>query len=144
MRSLAQDDRGVGGKRRRVGYGVVRAWELRRQGAPIEAIQLLGEGFMKKDQHIYHVYILTNQHHTVLYIGMTGRGLLRIKEHIQKRYDGFTKQYNVNKLVYLERFTEVSEAIEREKQLKKWTRKKKIGLIEKYNSEWEDLLLKAM
>ena len=97
---------------------------------------------MKRKKHIYHVYIMTNRHHTVLYIGMTGRGLFRIKEHIDKVNPGFTKKYNLNKLVYLERFTEVSDAIAREKQLKKWSRKKKEWLIEKYNPKWEDLFLK--
>jgi putative endonuclease len=74
---------------------------------------------MKRDQHIYHVYIMTNLHHTVLYTGMTGKGLFRIYEHIQKLNPGFTKTYNINKLVYLERFTEVTDAIAREKQIKK-------------------------
>jgi len=97
---------------------------------------------MRRNKHIYHVYIMTNRHHTVLYIGVTGRGLLRIKEHIDKVNPGFTKKYNVNKLVYIERFTEVIEAIAREKQLKKWSRKKKEWLIEKYNPKWEDLFLK--
>ncbi len=97
---------------------------------------------MRKKNHIYHVYIMTNRHHTVLYIGVTGRGLLRIREHIEKKNPGFTKKYNINKLVYMERFSEVTVAIAREKQLKKWSRKKKIWLIEKQNPEWEDLYLK--
>ncbi len=97
---------------------------------------------MKRERHIYHVYILTNRHHRVLYIGMTGKGLFRIKEHIDKVNPGFTKKYNVNKLIYIERFTEVTDAIAREKQLKKWSRKKKEWLIEKNNPEWEDLFLK--
>jgi len=97
---------------------------------------------MKREKHIYHVYIMTNRHHTVLYVGMTGKGLFRIKEHIEKVKPGFTKKYNLNKLVYLERFTEVLDAIAREKQLKKWSRKKKVWLIEKYNPNWDDLFLK--
>ena len=97
---------------------------------------------MKKKKHIYHVYIMTNRYQTVLYVGMTGKGLFRIKEHIDKVHPGFTKKYNLNKLVYLERFTEVLDAIAREKQIKKWSRKKKVWLIEKYNPEWEGLFLK--
>jgi putative endonuclease len=73
---------------------------------------------------------------------MTGKGLFRIKEHIDKVNPGFTKKYNLNKLIYMERFTEVTDAITREKQLKKWSRKKKEWLIEKNNPEWEDLFLK--
>lgn len=70
-------------------------------------------------QHIYHVYIMTNRHHTVLYTGMTGKGLFRIHEHIEQVNPGFTKKYNLDKLVYLERFTKVWDAIAREKQIKK-------------------------
>lgn len=85
---------------------------------------------------------MTNQQHTKLYIGVTGKGLYRIAEHIEKKYSGYTSRFNINKLVYFERFTKINEAIAREKQLKKWTRKKKEWLIEKYNPEWEDLYLK--
>ena len=97
---------------------------------------------MKKANHLYHVYILANQRHTVLYIGVTGRCFGRIEEHIFKKTPGFTSRYNVNKLVYLESFSEITDAISREKQLKKWTRKKKVFLIEKFNPDWEDLYLK--
>ncbi len=97
---------------------------------------------MKRKRHIYHVYIVTNRHHTVLYTGMTGKGLFRIFEHIEKTQPGFTKRYNLDKLVCLERYTEVTDALAREKQIKKWRREKKIRLIEKYNPAWEDLFLK--
>jgi putative endonuclease len=97
---------------------------------------------MKEKKYIYHVYIMTNRHHTVLYTGMTGKGLFRIHEHIEKVNPGFTKKYNINKLVFLERFTEVIEAIAREKQIKRWSREKKVWLIEKYNPGGEDLFLK--
>jgi len=97
---------------------------------------------MSKKRHIYHVYMMTNRHHTMLYIGVTGRGLARIVEHIEKRNDGFTKKFNINKLVYFEAFSQVLDAIAREKQLKSWSRKKKEWLIEMENPNWEDLLLK--
>jgi len=97
---------------------------------------------MKKPKHLYHVYIMTNRWHTVLYTGMTGWGLLRIWQHIEKIKPGFTKRYNINKLVYLEEFTEVTQAIAREKQIKRWSRKKKEWLIEKQNPNWEDLFVK--
>lgn len=85
---------------------------------------------------------MTNRYHTVLYTGMTGKGLFRIHEHIEKKNTGFTKKYNINKLVYLERNTEVIDAIAREKQIKKWSRKKKMWLIENDNPEWDDLFVK--
>ncbi|MEX1130392.1 MAG: GIY-YIG nuclease family protein [Candidatus Woykebacteria bacterium] len=98
---------------------------------------------MKWNEHIYHVYILTNKHHTVLYIGMTGRGRKRILEHAQKVNPGFTKKYNINKLVYWEVYSESVDAIKREKQLKRWRRSKKEWLIEKKNPDWNDLFLSA-
>lgn len=65
----------------------------------------------------------------VLYIGVTGRGLLRIMEHIEKKVPGFTSKYNVNKLAYIEQHTEVTDAISREKQLKSGAERKKYGLL---------------
>ncbi len=70
---------------------------------------------------------------------MTADLLNRVYEHKNGIVEGFTKQYNVNKLVYYEQFQYVVDAITREKQLKKWNRKWKIELIEKNNPEWEDL-----
>ena len=87
----------------------------------------------------YYVYILTNKRHTVLYIGMTNNLLRRIYEHRQKIIPGFTQKYNVTKLVYYELFPTAWEAIEWEKQIKKWRRSKKESLIEEMNPEWNDL-----
>lgn len=87
----------------------------------------------------YCVYILTNQHNTVLYIGVTSNLQKRIYEHKNKLVDGFTKKYNVNKLVYFEQTENVMSALNREKQLKNWKRKWKIELVEKVNSDWKDL-----
>ena len=87
----------------------------------------------------YYIYILTNRHHTVLYIGVTGNLVKRIWQHKQKEIEGFTKRYNVNRLIYFEEYQWVYDAIEREKQLKGWTRKKKENLIEKLNPDWFDL-----
>ena len=97
---------------------------------------------MENSKHIYHVYIMTNQRNTVLYVGFTGKGLFRIAEHKEKKYSSFSSKYNLDKLVYIERFTEVTEAINREKQLKKWGRAKKVQLIEKQNPEWLDIFEK--
>ncbi|MBD3306107.1 GIY-YIG nuclease family protein [candidate division KSB3 bacterium] len=87
----------------------------------------------------YYVYILTNKRHTVLYTGFTSNLARRVFEHKSKLIDGFTKRYNVDKLVYYEVFDEVQYAIAREKQIKAGSRKKKIALIDAVNHEWNDL-----
>lgn len=87
----------------------------------------------------YYVYILTNKKNGTLYIGSTPDLQKRVNEHKQKVFDGFTKKYNIDKLIYVEEFITKSDAILRERQLKKWNRKWKIDLIEKNNPEWNDL-----
>ncbi len=87
----------------------------------------------------YYIYFLTNKNNNVLYIGVTGDLVKRIWEHRNKLIDGFTKKYNCTKLVYYEHTESINSAIEREKQLKGWLRKKKNGLVEKINPKWEDL-----
>ena len=88
---------------------------------------------------MYFVCILSNWDDSVLYIGVTGNLPRRLYEHRNKLVDGFTKQYNVHKLVYYEHTNDVYSAISREKQLKNWNRSKKTALIEKRNPEWRDL-----
>ncbi|MEL7005310.1 MAG: GIY-YIG nuclease family protein [Bacteroidota bacterium] len=88
--------------------------------------------------HNYFIYILTNKRHTVLYIGVTNDLRTRVYEHREKINKGFTARYNVDKLVYFERFSDINEAIAREKQLKAGSRQKKIDLINKLNPEWKD------
>ena len=90
---------------------------------------------------MYFVYILTNWDDSVIYIGVTSNLKKRLYEHHNDLVDGFTKKYNVHKLVYFEESTDVNSAIAREKQLKGWTRKKKNQLIQKANPEWNDLSL---
>ena len=75
----------------------------------------------------------------MLYTGVTNNLARRIYEHRGKMISGFTKKYNVNKLVYCESFTNPSDAISAEKKIKGWLRKKKIKLIELQNPQWEDL-----
>jgi putative endonuclease len=87
----------------------------------------------------YYVYIITNNTKTVLYIGVTNNLKRRIYEHKNKSVPGFTQKYNINKLIYFEHFDNINDAIVREKQLKKWNRKWKEELINKVNSDWEDL-----
>ena len=87
----------------------------------------------------YYVYVMTNIHNKVLYIGVTGDLIKRVYQHKEKLVDGFTKDYNVCKLVYYEIFEDIKYAIEREKQLKKRKREKKEEIINKSNPEWRDL-----
>ena len=88
---------------------------------------------------MYFVYILSNWNDSVLYIGVTANLPRRLYEHRNGSVDGFTKKYNVHKLVYYEYTNDVYSAISREKQLKKWSRSKKEALIVKMNPEWKDL-----
>jgi putative endonuclease len=83
---------------------------------------------------------MTNKSKT-LYIGVTDDLNRRLYEHKNKLLEGFTKKYNLAKLVYFETFNRVEDAIRREKQLKNWHRQWKINLIEEVNKEWKDLSL---
>ena len=87
---------------------------------------------------MYFVYILSNWDDSVLYIGVTGNLERRLYEHKQGLVDGFTKKYNVHKLVYFEEYSEINDAIVREKQLKHWIRAKKNWLVETKNPNWDD------
>jgi putative endonuclease len=86
------------------------------------------------------VYILANLNRSVLYVGVTSDFLKRIPEHRERLNPrSFTSRYHIDTLVHLEPFQDIVAAIEREKQLKSWTRAKKIALIESGNREWRDL-----
>ncbi len=86
-----------------------------------------------------YVYIMTNPRNTVLYTGVTSDLQKRVSEHRQKFVEGFTKKYNITKLVYYEVFGSIVDAIRREKQIKAGSRKKKLALIGSLNPEWRDL-----
>ena len=88
---------------------------------------------------MYFVYILTNRNDKVMYVGVTNNLERRLYEHKNKLVDGFTKKYNINKLVYYDSTTDVKSAITREKQIKGWTRKRKNELVETLNPTWGDL-----
>ena len=88
----------------------------------------------------YYVYILTNQNHTVLYIGVTNDLVRRVAEHREGQHKGFTKRYNLNKLVHFEQDTDVKAAIAQEKQLKAGSRQKKLDLVNSTNPDWAELL----
>jgi putative endonuclease len=87
----------------------------------------------------FYVYIMTNVSRT-LYIGFTNNLERRVHEHREKQSrDSFTRQYNVTMLAYFEEFDSSLEAIAREKQIKKWSKPKKMGLVERMNPDWIDL-----
>ena len=92
----------------------------------------------------YYVYMLTNKTNKVLYTGVTNNLKRRIYEHKNGLADGFTKKYNVHKLVYFDYTTDVRSAISREKQIKGWTRAKKDALINELNPNWQDLYDKTI
>ncbi len=87
----------------------------------------------------YYVYIMTNRKDGVLYTGITNNLHRRVREHKDKRVSGFTAKYNCTRLVWFEATPDVRFAIESEKRIKGWTRRKKIKLIESLNPEWHDL-----
>ena len=87
----------------------------------------------------YCVYILTNKPRGTLYIGITGELQRRMIEHKKGMFDGFTKKYYLKKLVYVEPYKYVNDALSREAKLKHWQREWKIQLIETHNPEWNDL-----
>ena len=96
----------------------------------------------------YYIYILTNKRNNVLYTGVTNDLQRRVSEHREKLVGGFTKKYNVNKLVYYEETESIEAALNREKQIKGGSRQKKIDLIEGMNPSggicmmrlWDDLI----
>ena len=87
----------------------------------------------------YTVYILANWTNKVIYIGMTSNLAQRIYQHKNKLIEGFTKKYNVSKLVYFECYSTPYDAATREQQLKGWRREKKNSLINGFNPDWADL-----
>ena len=87
----------------------------------------------------YYVYIMTNKINSTLYTGITNDLKRRVFEHKNKLLEGFTKKYNIDKLVFYEIYNDINNAIAREKQIKSGSRAKKIKLIEEMNNRWNDL-----
>ena len=87
----------------------------------------------------YFTYIVTNKKRGIPYTGMTNNLKVRVWQHKKNLVKGFTSRYNLDKLVWFEEFQWVQDAIVREKEIKGWSRKKKIALIESINPEWKDL-----
>jgi len=89
------------------------------------------------------VYILADKPYGTLYVGVTSNLAARIEAHRNDLVEGFTKQYGLHTLVYFELHSDIYEAIQREKRLKKWNREWKVRLIEEMNPEWKDLSSEA-
>jgi putative endonuclease len=87
----------------------------------------------------YYVYMICSKRNGTLYIGVTSDLVKRVYEHKNKLANGFSKKYDVHRLVWYESHETVEEAIVREKQIKKWNRRWKLRLIERDNPEWDDL-----
>lgn len=95
---------------------------------------------MRASNKTYYVYILTNKSFT-LYTGVTNNLQRRVWEHKNKLIGGFTNKYNIDKLVYFEEYNQVTEALNREKQVKSWTRQKRIDLIKSQNPTFEEIII---
>jgi putative endonuclease len=87
----------------------------------------------------YYIYIITNKYHSVFYIGVTNNLKRRVYEHKNKLIEGFSKKYNLTKLIYFEYFNDINSAIRREKQLKNWHRDWKLNLVKSVNPNLNDL-----
>ena len=90
-------------------------------------------------EYNYYVYILCNTKKTVLYVGVTNNLGRRVYEHTIGIHEGFTKKYKTCTLIYAEKYNDVTTAITREKQIKRWSRVKKEALIAAVNPEWEEI-----
>jgi len=89
-------------------------------------------------EKLYHVYILSSRSR-ILYTGVTNDLVARVAQHREGHVSSFTAKYRIHRLVYFETFHDVRSAIAREKEIKSWTRAKRVALIEARNSTWEDL-----
>lgn len=106
--------------------------EAKRRGNPKKRVKM-------RYEKQYFIYIMTNFENGTLYTGVTNNLVRRVYEHKNKLAEGFTKKYDLDKLVYFEVFGSIEYAISREKQIKSGSRKKKLDLINKFNKEWVDL-----
>ena len=102
-------------------------------------LRLLFYMFLFMKQYNYYVYLLTSSENSVFYVGVTNDLIRRVIEHKIHRNDGFSNLYNVTKLVYFETFSNVEDAIKREKQVKRYKRLWKVNLVNGMNAEWKDL-----
>jgi putative endonuclease len=92
-----------------------------------------------RKEHRYFLYIVASQRKGTLYVGVTGNLAARVGEHRDHLLEGFTKRYGVHRLIWFEEFSDIHDAIAREKRIKKWRRAWKVELVEKMNPDWIDL-----
>ena len=92
-----------------------------------------------RKEHRYFVYILASKRNGTLYVGVTGNLAFRVGQHRDEIAEGFTKTYGIHMLVWFEEFSDIHDAIQREKRIKKWRRAWKLELVEKSNPVWRDL-----
>ena len=108
---------------------------------PLSRATTLTKIKIMRQRHKYYIYIMTNKSRKVLYVGVTGDLENRIWQHKTHRFKkSFTDKYNCEYCIYYEEFTYINDAIDRETQLKKWTRKKKETLINAINPEWREIV----
>ena len=93
----------------------------------------------RSDARRYYVYILANRRYGVIYVGVTNDLLRRMIQHRKKVVPGFTREYGVIRLVYIEEYASITEARARERSLKRWRRAWKLALVDQLNPEWRDL-----
>ncbi len=94
--------------------------------------------------NLYYVYILSTNNNAVIYTGVTNDIVRRVGEHKSGKNEGFTKKYNIKKLVYFEKYDYIDLAIAREKQIKGYSREKKNKLINDFNPEWKELFINGV
>jgi len=123
----------VGDFRNKLDSGSSPEWQ------PFRHSELDSESKPKGKKMSAYIYIMSNKKNGTLYVGVTSDIIKRIYEHKNSITDGFTKKYNLKKLVYYEIYDDITEAIKREKQLKNWQRDWKVELINKMNGDWDDL-----
>ena len=87
-----------------------------------------------------YIYIMTNKSNTVLYMGVTSNLQQRVLQHRNGDFGGFTAKYKIHKVIYVEEHSDIRNAIEREKQIKSWSRKRKEELIASQNPDWMELM----
>ena len=104
-----------------------------------EPRDLVFQGLAMPREYRFYMYIMQSASRRALYIGMTNNLHKRVWQHKNHTFEGFSDDYNAVRLVYWESFDDVRNAINREKQLKRWRREKKQWLIERFNPQWRDL-----
>jgi putative endonuclease len=107
--------------------------------SPIVGVKSVTALYSKYEVKTYFVYIMANDFGSVLYVGVTNDLVRRVADHRDGKGSSFTRKYRVRKLVWFDQTNDISKAIEREKQLKKGPRRRKIELIESLNPDWNDL-----